>query len=203
MSEGATVTTKISNPLTGSIDSHLSDDARIFRVRRFLLREFPAGLTRASHHLQIYDNYITNTRLSLRKQRDPHTNERTKLLRQKTLLHDDANNTICETFAITEMLLTPAEYEIISIFETNETRKNCYFYRHGEHELTIDFYLGDLLGLTIARVNFADDKQARNFILPEFAANEVTHHELFDSARLSEMTLDDLRTARYQHTFQE
>ena len=49
--------------------------ARIERERRYLLQDLPEGLTRADHHLQITDNYITGTRLRIRKVRDPKTNK--------------------------------------------------------------------------------------------------------------------------------
>src|SRR6267143_7130049 len=49
--------------------------ARIERERRYLLQDLPEGLTRADHHLQITDNYITGTRLRIRKVRDPQTNK--------------------------------------------------------------------------------------------------------------------------------
>src|SRR5258708_27586921 len=49
--------------------------ARVERERRYLLQDLPEGLTRADHHLQITDNYITGTRLRIRKVRDPRTNK--------------------------------------------------------------------------------------------------------------------------------
>src|SRR2546430_17449259 len=49
--------------------------ARLERERRYLLPDLPEGLTRADHHLQITDNYITGTRLRIRKVRDPRTNK--------------------------------------------------------------------------------------------------------------------------------
>src|SRR5207237_9113805 len=49
--------------------------ARVERQRRYLLHELPEGLSRANHHLQITDNYITGTRLRIRKLRDPQTNK--------------------------------------------------------------------------------------------------------------------------------
>ena len=49
--------------------------ARVERERRYLLQDLPEGLSRADHHLQITDNYITGTRLRLRKVRDPQTNK--------------------------------------------------------------------------------------------------------------------------------
>ena len=57
--------------------------ARIERERRYLLQDLPEGLTRASPHVQITDNYITGTRLRLRKVRDPQTNKWTVKLTQK------------------------------------------------------------------------------------------------------------------------
>ena len=41
--------------------------ARIERERRYLLQDLPEGLTRASPHVQITDNYITGTRLRLQE----------------------------------------------------------------------------------------------------------------------------------------
>ena len=49
--------------------------AHIERERRYLLQAFPEGLTRSSPHVQITDNYITDTHLRLRKVRNPQTNK--------------------------------------------------------------------------------------------------------------------------------
>ncbi len=49
--------------------------ARVERERRYLLQDLPEGLSRADRHLQITDNYITGTRLRIRKVRDPKTNK--------------------------------------------------------------------------------------------------------------------------------
>ncbi len=45
--------------------------ARVERERRFLLRELPPGLRVSDAHTQITDNYLTGTRLRLRKVRVP------------------------------------------------------------------------------------------------------------------------------------
>jgi len=41
--------------------------AQVERERRYLLRDLPEGITRADPHLQITDNYMTGSRLRLRK----------------------------------------------------------------------------------------------------------------------------------------
>ena len=53
--------------------------ALIERERRYLLQDLPQGMTRADHHLQITDNYMTGSRL--RKEGSPkhsHKHERNR-----------------------------------------------------------------------------------------------------------------------------
>ena len=56
--------------------------ARTETRRIFLLHNLPEPLTRASRHLQIFDNYIENTRLRLRSVRIPETKTWTWILQQ-------------------------------------------------------------------------------------------------------------------------
>src|SRR5215213_10905445 len=85
--------------------------ARTERERRFLLRELPEPLTRASEHVQIWDNYITNTRLRLRRIRVPKTKEYVWKLTQKFAPRPgDFSRT-----TITNLYLSAAEYEVLSV----------------------------------------------------------------------------------------
>jgi hypothetical protein len=94
--------------------------ALLERERRYLLQDLPEGLTRASPHLQITDNYITGTRLRLRKVRDPRTNKWTVKFTQKFAPNPaDLSRTL-----ITNIYLNAQEAEVLSIFEANEIRKN-------------------------------------------------------------------------------
>src|SRR6266853_315318 len=96
--------------------------ARVERERRYLLQDLPDGLTRADPHLQITDNYITGTRLRLRKVRDPSTNKWSVKFTQKFAPRpDDLSRTL-----ITNIYLNPTEYELLAVFEANEIRKNRY-----------------------------------------------------------------------------
>src|ERR1700745_1929761 len=89
--------------------------ARIERERRYLLSDLPEGLTRADHHLQITDNYITGTRLRIRKVRDPQTNKWVVKFTQKFAPDPaDLSRTI-----ITNIYLNPREAETLSVFEAN------------------------------------------------------------------------------------
>ena len=51
--------------------------------RIFLIDALPEPLTRASSHLQIYDNYIEGTRLRTRSIRDPYSKAWTYILQQR------------------------------------------------------------------------------------------------------------------------
>jgi len=163
--------------------------ARVERERRFLLRELPEGLTRASEHVQIWDNYITNTRMRLRKVRVPQTKEYTWKLTQKFApAPPDFSRTI-----ITNIYLTEYEYEVLSVFEGNEIRKNRYPFEHEGRAYGIDMFLGALWGLILAETSFETDEEMDNFIAPPFAALDVTSDEMFTGAKLVELSADNIR----------
>ncbi len=163
--------------------------ARVERERRYLLSELPGGLKTADPHTQITDNYLTGTRLRLRKVRDPRANEWTLKLTQK---HAPAPPDFSRTL-ITNMYLSPYEYEVLSVFEGNEIRKNRYPYEHEGRLYSVDVFLGALRGLILAETDFDADDELDSFPLPSFAALDVTNDETFTGARLVELTAEDLR----------
>ena len=163
--------------------------ARIERERRFLLRELPEPLTRASRHVQIWDNYITNTRLRLRKIRVPETKEYKWKLTQKFAPDpEDLLRTV-----ITNTYLSRTEYEVFSVFEGNEIRKNRYPYEFEGRNFSIDVFLGALWGLILAETEFQTDEEMQAFTPPPFAFREVTDDELFTGGSLVHLTFDELR----------
>jgi CYTH domain-containing protein len=163
--------------------------ARIERERRFVLEDLPEGLTRADRHLQITDNYITGTRLRLRKVRDPRTNKWTVKFTQKFPANpDDLSRTI-----ITNTYLNALEAETLSVFDANEIRKNRYLLEFEGKSLGIDMFLGDLFGLVLAEVSFTSDEEMDAFRPPPFALAEVTNNPLFSGGKLSQLRFADLR----------
>ena len=159
------------------------------RERRYLLQDLPEGLTRADHHLQITDNYITGTRLRIRKVRDPRTNKWIVKFTQKFAPNpDDLSRTI-----ITNIYLNVIEAETLSIFEANEIRKNRYRFEFEGRRFAIDMFLGDLFGLVLAEVSFETDLELDSFPKPLFAIADVTNNEIFSGGKLSELTFEDIR----------
>jgi CYTH domain-containing protein len=148
--------------------------------RLFLLDGLPEPLTRASRHLQIFDNYISNTRMRLRSVRVPETKEWTHILQQRF----PANAGDLSCMRSSEFYLNTAEHERFQIFEGNEIRKNRYFHEFDGRMVAFDLFLGDLWGLNIAKVEFEGIEAAADYEPPPFALFEVTSHSFFDGESL-------------------
>lgn len=171
------------------VTAKLAKYARVERERRFLLRELPPGLKLMDYHRQIFDNYLTDTRLRLRKVRVPATREWTWKLTQKFAPDPpDFSRTL-----ITNIYLTQYEYEMLSVFEGNEIRKNRYPYEHEGRAFSIDVFLGALHGLILAETDFETDEEMSNFTLPSFATLDVTNDVMFTGGHLVDLTADQIR----------
>jgi CYTH domain-containing protein len=163
--------------------------ARVERERRYLLPDLPEGLTRADPHLQITDNYITGTRLRLRKVREPRTNKWTVKFTQKFAPNpEDLSRTI-----ITNTYLNALEAETLSVFNSNEIRKNRYYFEFEGRKFAVDMFLGDLFGLVLAEVSFDTDEELDRFAKPAFALADVTNDPVFTGGRLCELTFTEVR----------
>ena len=164
--------------------------ARVERERRYLLRDLPEGITRADPHLQITDNYMTGSRLRLRKVREPRSNKWTAKLTQK--FPPDPND-LSRTI-ITNTYLNALEAETLStLFNSNEIRKNRYYFEFEGRKFSADMFLGDLFGLVLAEVSLETDEELETFQAPPFALADVTNEPLFTGGRLCELTFSDVR----------
>ena len=163
--------------------------ARVERERRYLLRDLPEGLTRADPHLQITDNYITGTRLRIRKVREPRTNKWTVKFTQKFA----PNPADLSRTSITNTYLNALEAETLSVFNANEIRKNRYHFDYEGRKFSVDMFLGDLFGLVLAEVGFETDDEIDNYPQPRFAIADVTNNPLFTGGRLCELTFSEVR----------
>jgi CYTH domain-containing protein len=173
--------------------------ARIERERRYLLQDLPEGLARTDPHVQITDNYITGTRLRIRKVRDPGTNKWTVKFTQKFPIQpNDLSRTL-----ITNTYLNAIEAETLSVFNSNEIRKNRYYFNYDGKKFSVDMFLGDLFGLVLAEVSFETDEELISFPKPDFALAEVTNQEVFSGGRLAELTFTDVRAEITNHRLLE
>lgn len=173
---------------------------RIELRRVFLLQNLPEPLTRASEHLQYFDNFIENTRLVLRSIRAPHTKEWTWILEQR----EPVTNANLSAWKVSEIYLNEAEHQAFEPFEgrevqknerieTNELRFNRYFYEFRETKYEIDVFLNPLWGLTLAAVYFHSPEELNGFNPPEIALAEVTQSEFFLGKNLIGKTFADVQ----------
>src|SRR5216683_1103995 len=163
--------------------------ARVERERRYLPQDLPEGLTRADPHLQITDNYVTGTRLRIRKVRDPRSNKWIVKFTQKFAPNPgDFSRTV-----ITNIYLNALEAETFAVFDANEIRKNRYTFEFDGRKFSVDMFLGDLFGLVLAETSFETNEELDSFAKPAFAVAEVTNHELFTGGKLCELTFADIR----------
>ena len=163
--------------------------SKIEHERRYLLQDLPEGLSRADPHVQITDNYITGTRLRIRKVREPRTNKWTVKFTQKFAPNpEDFSRTV-----ITNTYLNALEAENLSMFDANEIRKNRYRFDYEGKTFSVDMFLGDLFGLVLAEVNFDTDEELDSFPVPAFAIADVTNNVLFTGGNLCQVTFEDIR----------
>ncbi|HVE58397.1 MAG TPA: hypothetical protein VNB22_16310 [Pyrinomonadaceae bacterium] len=155
--------------------------------RLFLLEHLPEPMTRADAHLQLFDNYIFNTRLRIRSVRVPETKEWNWILQQRFATDEDSAH-----WKIAEMYLNEIEYHTFETFEGREIRKNRYFYESDGKRIEIDVFLGKLWGLNLARVCFETLEELRDFAFP-FTVLEVTANKFFDGENLVERTFAEVQ----------
>lgn len=173
---------------------------KLERRRIFLIADLPVPLTKASSHLQIFDNYIENTRLRLRSQRSPETKAWTYILEQRFAFSADD----LSRWSVSEIYLNEVEHQVFESFEgrevrrnervdTNEVRFNRYFFDYKEKQLAIDMYLGALWGMNLAKVFFDTDEEMNRFQPPDFAITEATNNPFFAGANLVGKNLANVR----------
>lgn len=154
--------------------------------RIFLIERLPEPLTPADEHLQIFENYIGGTRLRLKSERRPSTDERRRLLEQRERIGSGV-------WSVSSIQLDEAEYSVFKPFRGREIRKNRYFYQPGDVCYEIDVFLGDLWGLNTAAVEFAAIDDSRGFREPGFSLLELTDREFFEGGNLVDRSFEDVR----------
>ena len=155
--------------------------------RLFLVEHLPEPMTRSDAHLQIFDNYLENTRLRLRSVRVPETKQWIWILQQRFATDENG-----ASWKIAEIHLNETEYHLFKQFEGREIRKNRYFYESDGKQIEFDVFLGELWGLNLARVSFDNLEELRDFRFP-FTVLEVTGDEFFDGENLVEKKFTDVQ----------
>jgi len=166
-----------------SIGVH-SKYARIEHERRFLLRQLPAEFAAAPRR-ELFDRYITGTRLRLREQRDDDAPAVYKLT-QKV----GQPNTGYRQGWITTMLLEEREFRALAQLAADTITKT----RYRLPPLCADVFAGRLVGLVLAEAEFASREEACDFQAPAFAVAEVSENERFTGGKLAAATRTEVES---------
>lgn len=151
--------------------------------RLFVVDQMPGSFSPADPHLQIYDNYISDTRLRFRRIRIPGRPEWKRMLQQRVPGDDHIK--------LSEIFLDDAEYRALGSYDGNEIRKNRYFAEHDDVTLICDLYLGRLAGLKSVKIEFSTPEERDAFVL-EAPAIEVTGNSFFDGSNLYDKGFADV-----------
>ncbi|NNE97590.1 MAG: hypothetical protein HKN25_01080, partial [Pyrinomonadaceae bacterium] len=81
--------------------------------RIFLTEGLPEPVSAADTHLQIFDNYIPNTRMRLRSVRVPETKQWTRILEHRFPF--DEND--LTTWNVSQIYLDEGEHAVFAVFE--------------------------------------------------------------------------------------
>lgn len=168
----------------------MNKTARTELHRLFLVEGLPEPLTAASAHLQIFDTYIPQTRLRVRQLRDPMTNHWTRMLQQR-FRTSEAGHAVTK---LVEMHLEDDEFALFERMTGPETRKNRYFHEFDRVQVIFDSYLGDLRGLTTAKVEFEGTDAMLDYEPARFMIFEVTEEKFFESRELATRSFQDVST---------
>lgn len=177
------------------MDKTYADEFR----RIFLLQNLPEPIERSSSHLQIFDNYIENTRLRIRSIRSPETKEWTFILQQRFPVNEQLS-----LWKIAEIYLSDNEHRVFESFEkreikknerveSSEIRKNRYFLDYEGIQISVDLFLGDLWGLILAKAEFETEKELLDFETPQFSVLEVTVESFFVGSNLVGKTFSEVQ----------
>ncbi len=162
-----------------------------------MLEALPEPLTRARSHIQIFDNYIADTRIRLRSIRDPQTRSWTRILQQRFPI---AENDLT-VLKIAEIYLNDTEYNRFKFLEGAEIRKNRYFHEFDLKIIAFDVYMGELWGLNIAKIEFENIDNLQKFEPPRFLFLEVTNNVFFSGEQLVSKKLTEVQEEVAKYSF--
>jgi CYTH domain-containing protein len=156
---------------------------------RYLLNKIPECLLGNPKGWLITDRYFPNTRLRLRHMKSVSGNEHIYKLTQK---YRSEGQSAYET-TITNIYLTPAEYNHLAALDATILKKTRYPYTMLSSSLSIDVYEGRHQGLILAEMEFEKKAEADEFVLPSFVLKDVTEDPFFTGGNLVTMTEEEFR----------
>lgn len=170
--------------------------ARVEAERRFLLDSAPYDLDAQAPFHRIFDRYISDTRLRLRRIERPDGEAIVYKFGQKYQAADQgAHQTVMTNFYLSE-----AEYAVLSALPGKTLVKRRYKYIHAGERYSLDIFEGHLSGLILLEIEAGEDRDIRRLPIPGIARRDVTADPSFTGGALVRISKGDFqRWLRSQH----
>lgn len=163
--------------------------AQIERERRYLLRRLPPSLEGSTEYLRIVDRYLPDSALRLRRMETADGRAVSFKLARKWSRPDLPP----EETVITNLYLTPEEYETLARLPAATLRKRRYPFLHENIRFSIDQFEAPLDGLVLAEMHlFPGMESAPACPLPG-CVREVTAERAFTGGELVRLTAGAFR----------
>ncbi|MDT8307484.1 MAG: hypothetical protein RRC07_16245 [Anaerolineae bacterium] len=164
--------------------------AQIERERRYLLRRLPPSLEGSTEYLRIIDRYLPDSALRLRRMETADGRAVSFKLARKWSRPDLPP----EETVITNLYLTPEEYEMLARLPAATLRKRRYPFLNEGIRFSIVQFEGPLDGLILAEMHlFPDTRDVPPCPLPD-CIREVTADPSFTGGALAELTAETFQS---------
>jgi CYTH domain-containing protein len=159
------------------VPGHRDKYALVERERRFLMAGLPSGGGASARRVDIVDRYLTGTRLRLRRIGSPGSPEPELKLTQKV----PAAQPGPVRGLITNLYLSPAEYDVLATLPGAELAKTRLFFP----PYAVDVFGPPRGGLVLAEVELDSDADLAACPPPPGSLAEVTCDDRFTGGRLA------------------
>lgn len=165
---------------------HPDKYARVEAERRFLLKALPGDLAPGAAFLRIFDHYLPDTRLRLRRIETPQGEPLVYKFTQK--FHSPGQPP--QQTKITNLYLQADEYRLLSGLGGLPLVKRRYDYQHAGVNYSLDVFEAALSGLLLAELEAHGVEVGDFFRLPApaFAVREVTADPAFYGGALAALS---------------
>jgi len=154
--------------------------ALVERERRFLVHSLPPNFESKFDFRRIFDRYIINSRLRLRRIES----STGKVIQYKIGQKYPAESGELEFTWMTNIYLDEKEYALLQGLPALELTKRRYIFPHRKKKFSVDIFEGKLEGLILCEIEIPENDTSV-IEIPSFAKKEVTNNPAYTGIKLA------------------
>jgi CYTH domain-containing protein len=164
--------------------------------KTYLAKFLPANLKKCKSK-QLIDIYLPkktkHAKLRIRKSGDTYT-----ITKKQPVSSTSASIQLEESVSI-----TAAEYQSLAKLDGNKIQKIRYYYSYNKQTAEIDVFAGKLKGLVLIDFEFRNQKELKDFKMPNFCLVEVTEEEAIAGGVLSQHSMSSLKKTLAKYSYKK